>query len=199
MLTAFALAFLLSAEPIPAPPPPPPSEPAVTVTAPAAAPPAPAAVAAPVAAPVPAPAEQTGAPLDDYGFVAWCEGALGGHMALYDLVRPQLDEMVRKEEAGDDIKENARIDAERMAAGREYLQLYEHALKVADIRTHGRDRARADKARTIGQGIWFAARAAEPNTRMWSWLMWELPARCEIAAHALEKQPARKGRPKASH
>jgi len=38
--------------------------------------------------PVPA-----GAPSDDYGFVNWCAGALTGHMALYQQVKPELDSL----------------------------------------------------------------------------------------------------------
>ena len=31
-------------------------------------------------------------------------------------------------------------------------------------------------------------RAAPARTKMWSWLVWELPARCETAAKKLETQ-----------
>ena len=132
------------------------------------------------------------APADDYGFVAWCEGALGGHMALYEIVRPQLDDKARKDGDATDLKETARMDAERMSAGVEYLALYARALKRDDARTHRAHAAEADRDRAMGQAIWTAARQADPTTRMWSWLMWELPARCETAAHRLEMPASRK-------
>ncbi len=123
-----------------------------------------------------------GAPDDDYGLVSWCQGALTGHMSLYKLVKPQLDEMERKGEE----KDNARIDEQQQQAGREYLTLYAHVRQVADQRSSGSQRLRGDAARADGEHIWAAARLADPSTRMWSWIMWELPARCETAARRLE-------------
>ena len=129
-----------------------------------------------------------GAPDDDYGLVAWCQGALTGHMSLYTLVKPQMDEMERSgaDKARED-KDNARIDEEQQQAGREYLALYAHARPVADAHSGGSQRPRGDQARADGEHIWSAARLADPSTRMWSWIMWELPARCETAARRLER------------
>ena len=129
-----------------------------------------------------------GAPDDDYGLVAWCQGALAGHMSLYMLVKPQLDEM---EHAGADKaredKDNDRIDAEQQQAGRDYLALYARARSIADKHSGGSQKPRGDQARMDGEHIWAAARLADPSTRMWSWIMWELPARCETAARRLER------------
>jgi hypothetical protein len=122
-----------------------------------------------------------GAPDDDYGLVAWCEGALSGHMALFPLVKPELDRM---EQTGDKAKD-AEMDAEQLAAGREYLELYARARQAANRRGDGAP-ARAEQARRTGEDIWIPVRKAEPKDRMWSWVMWELPARCETAARRLE-------------
>jgi hypothetical protein len=124
-----------------------------------------------------------GAPTDDYGFVAWCSGALAGHMALYPMVKPQLDAMQRPEEA----KDNAKLDQEQLAAGETYLKLYQRALRAAEKASGANLQARKMEAAAQGSRIWGAARAADPQTRMWSWIMWELPARCETAATRLEK------------
>ena len=37
-----------------------------------------------------------------------------------------------------------------------------------------------------GEAIWTAAKAAPPRSRMWTWLMWDLPGRCEVAAKRLQ-------------
>lgn len=149
-------------------------------------------VAAPAAPPAPAAAEAKasddsdipgGAPSDDYGFVAWCSGALAGHMALYPMVKPQLDALQRPEEA----KDNAKLDQEQLAAGETYLKLYQRALRAAEKASGANLQARRMEAAAQGSRIWGAARAADPQTRMWSWIMWELPARCETAATRLEK------------
>ncbi|WP_158913793.1 hypothetical protein [Caulobacter sp. S45] len=123
-----------------------------------------------------------GAPAEDYDFVAWCHGALTGHMALYTLVKPELKSIERPEEVDGDEK----ADLEQMKAGREYLALYTSALRAA-AKSHPKAMAdRRDKAEAQGEAIWDAAKTAEPRSRMWSWLLWDLPGRCEVAAKRLE-------------
>ncbi len=145
----------------------------------AAEPPAPAdpgAAGASAAAAGPADADiPSGAPSDDYGFVAWCHGALSGHMELYSLVKPELDKV-----------SPGQNDAEQLQAGRDYLGLYARAMKAAEQASPSNIQAHGAEAEAAGYRIWAAARAAEPRTQMWSYLMWELPARCEIAAKRLE-------------
>lgn len=134
-------------------------------------------------APAPAPAGPArdadipaSAPVDDYGFVAWCHGALSGHMELHDRVKPELD----KVSPGGD-------DTELAKAGADYLALYAAALKEAEAASPQNIHDRGVEANAAGYRIWAAARAAEPRTQMWSYLMWELPPRCEIAAKRLEQ------------
>ena len=118
-------------------------------------------------------------PADDYSLVAWCHGALAGHMSLYDAVKDELNSVSPNSDAGDE---------KQMEAGREYLALYSRALKAAEAASpkNIHDMGVANDAQ--GKRIWAAAAAAEPRTRMWSWLMWELPPRCEIAAKRLEEK-----------
>lgn len=128
-----------------------------------------------------------GAPQDDYGLVGWCQGALAGHMALYPAVRPDLQKLSRS----GDAKSDAEMEQAQMQAGRDYLDLYDRARKAADARNASADKARGDVAREAGGRIWDEASRAEPKTRMWSWIMWELPARCETAARRLEADQSR--------
>lgn len=123
----------------------------------------------------------SGAPQDDYGLVSWCQGALSGHMALYELVKPQLDAL----EQGDEAKSNAKLDAEQLAAGRDYLSLYAKARQAFDQTNAGAQFARGESAKDQGLKMWIPVRSAPPTDRMWSWLGWELPARCETAAKRL--------------
>jgi hypothetical protein len=126
------------------------------------------------AAPARDPEIPASAPTDDYGFVAWCHGALSGHMELHDRVKPELD----KVSPGGD-------DTELAKAGADYLSLYATALKEAEAASPQNIHERGVEANAAGYRIWAAARAAEPRTQMWSYLMWELPPRCEIAAKRL--------------
>jgi hypothetical protein len=121
-----------------------------------------------------------GAPTDDYGLVAWCRGALSGHMALYTLVKPEMKSIERPGEVAEDEKG----DAAQMQAGREYLALYTRAMQAAE-KTDPKLVTRGLELRGQGEGIWTQAKSAEPRARMWSWLMWDLPGQCEVAAKRL--------------
>ncbi len=141
--------------------------------------PAPAAVA-PLAPPAPAaPVEQVegavprGAPADDYGLVNWCWGALAGHMAVYPRVRDQLP------------ADGYDLDEQQMAAGREYLALYERAVGAADASASA-SRAEAGRAaRNAGQAVWAPAAGLTPTDLKWAYLGWSLPGRCETASRRL--------------
>ncbi|MEO6376917.1 MAG: hypothetical protein ABIO37_02730 [Caulobacteraceae bacterium] len=159
----------------------------VRAAAPAApaSPPEPATTRASLPAPENTGELPTGAPADDYGFIAWCHGALFGHMELYDAVKPELTKLERnKAEAA----ANAKLDKEQNEAGREYLALYSRALLAAERAAPNGIHERGVAADAQGYKLWAAVRAAEPTTRMWAWLTWELPARCEIAANRLEEK-----------
>ncbi len=159
----------------------------------AAAPPSPAAV----------PPATGGAPTDDYGFVAWCRGALSGHMDLYKQAQPEMDrvreeklaidvagksgaELKRaRDESAKEARHDADLDREQLKAGREYLALYNRALQAAE--EAGAPRARGTEMTGQGYRIWAAARAGGGRDRMYAYLMWELPGRCETAAKTLEQ------------
>ncbi len=173
-----------------------------------AEPSAPVGAGAPMATAQTAPAPETpsNAPADDFGFVNWCKGALSGHMELYDQVKPELARVAAEKAAEQDKKlspaqaktartqrakeaaEEAQGDRQQLAAGRTYLALYDRAIAAGE-KAGGEDLlVRAQDAQSQGYRIWSAARAAPGRTKMWSWLMWELPARCETAAKTLETQ-----------
>jgi hypothetical protein len=122
-----------------------------------------------------------GAPSDDYGFVNWCSGALSGHMALYQQVKPELDSLPDSRP-----KETATLDAEQMKAGREYLALYKKATDAAEKASPRAINERGAAERQRGDAMWNTARnATDRKAIMWTWLSWELPGRCETAAERL--------------
>lgn len=149
-------------------------------------------------------ATPNGAPADDYGFVAWCRGALTGHMELYKAVKPEMVKVEAEKAAREDAKlsdealkaakarrlREAKLadeqDAAQMKAGREYVALYGQALDAAEASAPESLHERGQRQIAEGYRIWSAARAAGSRDKMWSWLMWELPARCETAAKKLK-------------
>ena len=141
----------------------------------AAEPPAPAPSAL-VEQPIP-----VGAPADDYGLVSWCTGALAGHMALYDKVKPDLHALPDSAP-----KESAALDAEQMKAGREYLELYKKATDAAERASPRAIGERGLTEQRHGAAMWDLARnSTDRKSVMWTWLSWELPGRCETAAERL--------------
>jgi hypothetical protein len=82
-------------------------------------------------------------------------------------------------------KETAVLDAQEAQAGREYLALYKRATDAAEKASPQVIADRGAQARRMGDSIWNPAREADPRTRMWSYLGWELPGRCETAAERL--------------
>jgi hypothetical protein len=144
------------------------------------------AVTAPPSAPATAAAPSSdgtprGAPAQDYDFVAWCHGALAGHMALYEKVKPEL---VSIEQPGE-VATDAKNDRLQMEAGRDYLALYTRALNGVD---HGRPGAlleRRKAAEAQGAAIWDTFKSQPVRQQMWAYVGWDLPGRCETAAKAL--------------
>ncbi len=160
---------------------------------PAASPPAASTPVMPAGAIVPGGVDPSeipkGAPTDDYGLVAWCRGALTGHMALYPIVQPELKGIEQPKEVADDAK----ADHLQMQAGRDYLALYRRAMLAAE-KAHPRLHPRGVAMATQGEAIWAPVQAAAARTRMWSWLMWDLPGQCETSAKRLQAHPAMLGK-----
>ena len=170
------------------------------------APAAPAAVPSAAAEPAAASAAPalTGAPADDYGFVSWCRGALTGHMEMFRSASPEIAR-VREQKAkmllagksgaeaqkiqaslARDAAREDELDVEQQKAGEDYLALYNSALQAAEAA--GSPHARGEEAAAQGYRIWSAARASDGKTQMYSYLMWELPGRCETAAKSLKEK-----------
>ena len=128
-----------------------------------------------------------GAPATDYDFVAWCHGALSGHMALYTQVKPELTSIERPDEVATDEKN----DHLQMQAGRDYLALYTRALNGVDRGRPGPLAERRKAADAQGAAIWDAFKDAPARTRMWAWVGWDLPGRCETAAKKMQTPSGR--------
>jgi hypothetical protein len=130
---------------------------------------------APAADPAPPPAAEAdaeladripaGAPKDDYGFVAWCDGVLSGHMDLAERVKDVLP-----------------LDPVQQKIGKAYIAAYEKALAGAPDASTEAGRKRADAARNIGWRNWDRARKADKQLAADTYLAWQLPGHCERAA-----------------
>lgn len=160
------------------------------------APPAPAETAAPApvesaAAPA-APEEEElpwppGAPHDDYGFVGWCYGALGGYIDLHDQMIPEVTRIEAAFQApGTTLAQDMAVYEQLRTMSRANMKLFARAMQAAEkaslrpINTYG--------AKAIGQGRagWAGANTMPRRTVAQQWMGWTLPARCVPTAKTLE-------------
>jgi hypothetical protein len=132
----------------------------------------------------------TGAPTDDYGFVAWCYGALSGHLALYDKVLPE----VRRIEAEfpdsktpiDKVMDGYAVQHQR---GERLLTVYGRALDGRDAAGKAEGSGR-EAAIAKGKEIWTGADTANPKQVAQMWMSWGLPGRCQRTAAKLSPKTA---------
>lgn len=158
---------------------------ALFVQDPAVAPPA----EAPPPAAQPAPEDRlpTGAPRDDYQFVAWCYGTLRGYLDLHDEVMPEvtrIESQFRK--PGTSLADDLKVYADLQKDGRNKLKTFQGALTAAEkasvrpINTIGATAVRQ------GRQTWNAGPDVTKARKAQEWMSWALPQRCETVAASLE-------------
>jgi hypothetical protein len=162
MATAFLLALALIAQDAP------------VSTAPAAS------------APPPRTQPAATAPTDDYGYVGWCYGALGGYVELYDKVMPEVTRIEKTFPGPDGFA----------AAMKEYPSMRDQARK--DLVTYRSAIVAAEKAspRPIseygaaaikkGRSVWAGSDQVEKARLAQVWMSWSPPGDCETRAKTLE-------------
>lgn len=167
-MTPFALAFALFAQ-------------AADTTQPPQPPPAAEAPAAPEDR------LPTGAPKEDYPFVAWCYGALRGYLDMHDEMMPEvtrIESQFRK--PGTRLSDDLKVYADMQKDGRAQLKSFQAALTAAEkasvrpINTVGAAAVRQ------GRQIWNAGPEVTKARKAQEWMGWALPARCETVAASLE-------------
>lgn len=133
--------------------------------------------------PVPA-----GAPSDDYGLVAWCYGALSGHIGLYDKVIGDVEDIeARMSKLPGAPPADMNSYKTQRDAGRDTLKQFRRAMEAAEkaspkpIAPYG-----AENLRKGGQ-IWGMVRDTKDKKYLArEWMSWGLPGRCVPTAERLE-------------
>ncbi len=130
-----------------------------------------------------------GAPTDDYGLMAWCYGALAGHMDLYDRVLPEVrrieSQFPDSNRPLDLVMDDYKTQHE---AGAKILDDYGRALSLEEAEhSRGQNRAAA-----VGKGreVWKGSDLADPRQLAQLWMSWALPDRCESTADRLVRHKA---------
>ncbi|PZQ54916.1 MAG: hypothetical protein DI570_22635 [Phenylobacterium zucineum] len=148
---------------------------------------APAAEAAPVAAPAVEERLPTGAPKDDYQFVAWCYGALRGYLDLHDEVMPEVTRIETQfRKPGTSLADDLKVYADMQKDGRAKLKQFQSAITSAErASTRPLNMVGAQAVRQ-GRNVWLVGPEVTKARKAQEWMSWALPARCERVAGELE-------------
>jgi hypothetical protein len=131
----------------------------------------------------------TGAPRDDYQFVAWCYGTLRGYLDMHDEVMPEVTRIEGQfRKPGTSLKDDLKVYEDMQRDGRAKLKTFQGALTAAE-------RASVRPINTVGaaavrQGrqTWNAGADVTKARKAQEWMSWALPARCETVAASLEQR-----------
>jgi hypothetical protein len=154
--------------------------------------PAPAAAEAPLEAPKAESPEDripSGAPRDDYQFVAWCYGALRGYLDMHDEMMPEVTRIEGQfRKPGTRLEDDLKVYADMQKDGRGKLKSFQAALTAAEkasvrpINTVGAAAVRQ------GRQIWNTGQDVTKARKAQEWMSWVLPARCETVSASLEQK-----------
>lgn len=153
---------------------------------------APTATAAPAESAPPAAAEErwpTGAPREDYQFVAWCYGALRGYLDMHDEVIPEVTRIEKQfRKPGTRLEDDMKVYADMQKDGRAKLKLFQGALTAAEKASTRPINTVGAEAVKKGRSVWTAGPEVTKARKAQEWMSWALPAKCETTAAALEQR-----------
>jgi hypothetical protein len=169
---ALALSLFLAAQPAAASPAPPAPEAAPAAAAPPAEPPVP-----------------SGAPTEDYPFVAWCYGVLSGYLDLHDQVMPEVTRIESEfRRPGSKLSDDLKVYADAQRQGRADLKRFRAALTAAEKASLKPINVIGAEALQRGHSVWNHGPEISKARLAQEWMSWTLPKRCGVTADALEKR-----------
>ncbi|WP_421738667.1 hypothetical protein [Caulobacter sp.] len=134
------------------------------------------------------PTSAASAPTDDYGYVSWCYGALGGYVDLYDKVMPEVTRIEKAFPSPGGVEASLKVYPEMRAQARMDLKTYTAAITAAEkasprpISEYGR------LAINKGRSVWAGSDATNKARLAQVWMSWSPPGDCETRAKTLEKR-----------
>jgi len=128
------------------------------------------------------------APTDDYGYVSWCYGALGGYLDLYDKVMPEVTRIEKAFPGPDGVEASLKTYPEMRTQARTDLKTFTAAITAAEKAS---PRPIADYGRaaiTKGRSVWAGSDSINKARLAQVWMSWSPPGDCETRAKTLEKR-----------
>jgi hypothetical protein len=134
-----------------------------------------------------APAQSPNAPpTDEYGYVAWCYGALGGYASLYDRAMPEVTRIEKAFPGPDGVAASLKTYPEMRAQAQKDLKTFSSAITAAEkasprpISEYGASQVKR------GANIWQGADKVDKARLAQMWMSWSPPGDCEKRARTLE-------------
>lgn len=133
-------------------------------------------------------------PSDEYGYVAWCYGALGGYASLYDQVMPEVTRIEKAFPGPDGVAASLKTYPELRAQAQKDLKVFASAITAAEkasprpISEYGGTQVKR------GAAIWQGAGSVDKARLAQMWMSWSPPGDCEKRARTLEMKSSILGR-----
>ncbi len=125
-------------------------------------------------------------PADEYGYVAWCYGALGGYANLYDRVMPEVTRIEKAFPGPDGVAASLKTYPELRSQAQKDLKTFSSAITAAEkasprpISEYGGSQVKR------GAAIWQGADKVDKARLAQMWMSWSPPGDCEKRAKTLE-------------
>lgn len=144
---------------------------------------------APIAsAPPPRTQPAATAPTDDYGYVGWCYGALGGYVELYDKVMPEVTRIEKTFPGPDGFASAMKEYPAMRAQAQSDLKVYRAAIVAAEKASPRPISEYGAAAIKKGRSVWGGSEQVDKARLAQVWMSWSPPGDCETRAMTLEKR-----------
>lgn len=131
----------------------------------------------------------TGAPTDDYRFVAWCYGVLSGYLDLHDQVMPEVTRIESTwRRPGSNLADDLKVYETQQRQGHEDLKRFRAAMTAAEKASLQPINASGSAALARGRAVWNLSPDVTKARVAQEWMSWSLPSRCSTTAATLEKR-----------
>lgn len=124
-------------------------------------------------------------PADDYGYVAWCYGALDTYLGLYDRVMPEVTRIERAFPGPRGAEADLRLYPQMRDQAKKDLLVYRAAIVAAERASPRVIGAEGAAALRKGRAVWAGAANATTAQVAREWMGWSPPARCGEVAKTL--------------
>ena len=149
---------------------------------------APVSTAPTASAPPPRTQPAATAPTDDYGYVGWCYGALGGYVDLYDRVLPEVTRIEKTFPGPDGFASAMKEYPAMRTQAQSDLKVYRAAIVAAEKASPRPIAEYGAAAIKKGRSVWGGADQVDKARLAQVWMSWSPPGDCETRAKTLEKR-----------